>query len=97
MKFKAYDKAQKKYINNCFVDSEGTPHIGRGDEGLNRAINDYYRQKGDDLGGDYLELDFTDWYAIENIELEWYDDEGNKINSPHDKKGQGISQTQSPS
>jgi hypothetical protein len=71
LKFKAWDKKEGRFRDDVFISPKGTPFIIRSSDGLNKAINKYYKAKGDILGGDYAEIDFTDWYAIENIEIQW--------------------------
>ena len=79
MKFKAFDKSTKKYVDHVVITKDGEAMVYRGDEELNSIINEYYRKKGDPMFGDYKELDFTDWYASENIIIEWYDNDGNRL------------------
>ena len=79
MKFKAFDKLKGEYIENVFIGDNGVPILARGGEELNSLINEHYRKKGDPMFGDYMELDFTDWYASENVIIEWYDDKGNRL------------------
>jgi len=79
MKFKAFDKLKGEYVKNVFIGDNGHPILARGDEELDSLINEYYQKKGDSFRGDYMELDFTDWYAIDNIIIEWYDDNDNRI------------------
>ena len=79
MKFKAFDKLKNEYIENVFIGDNGVPILARGGEELNSLINEHYQKKGDPMFGDYMELDFADWYASENVVIEWYDNDGNRI------------------
>ena len=68
--YRIWDKEQKKYIKDAVVSLDGSIHILRGGEELNTIINDYYAKKGDILGGDYYNVDFTDWYGISSCVVE---------------------------
>lgn len=70
-KFKAWDKKEKKYRNDVIVSNNGLPHIIRTSKELSSEINEHYKKLGDDMWGDYYVIDFTDFYAIENIEIRW--------------------------
>lgn len=72
MEFRIWDKEQKKYLGNSEVAivPNGAIYILRGNEELNQIINEYYSKKGDILGGDYLNIDFTDWYGINDCTIE---------------------------
>ncbi len=83
MKFRAWDKKKKQFRNDVVLSNKGVPHIVRSSKGLDKLINDFYSKKGDTLWGNYAEIDYTDWYAIEYVEIYFYigrkDKVGNEI------------------
>ena len=79
MQYRGWDKNQKKFIYNFAIDARnGAPTIIHGNDELNNYINDYYSRKGDDMWGDYGVLDFTDWYAINDVEINIATDDRDK-------------------
>ncbi len=87
IKFRAWDKKDKKFRKDVAICEDGNPYILRGSEELNEIINKYYQKKGD-VYGSYNDIDFSDWYGIEYIEISQYtglkDKEG-KENEIYDK------------
>jgi uncharacterized phage protein (TIGR01671 family) len=70
MTYRGWDKNKKKFIYNFAIDARnGAPTIIHMTDELNNYINEYYSRKGDDMWGDYGVLDFTDWYAINDVEI----------------------------
>lgn len=69
-KFRAWDKREKIWRNDVFISMSGHPHILRSPDGLSEAINSFYKKKGDVLGGNYSEFDATDWYGVENVDIQ---------------------------
>ena len=68
MKYRGWNKFKKKFVYDFAISAKnGSPTMIHGNVELNNIINDYYNSKGDNMWGDYGVLDFTDWYAIENI------------------------------
>lgn len=65
--FLAFDKRQDKFILNVVITASGNPFITRITDELNYVINEYYKSKGDILFSDCDVIDYTDYYAIENI------------------------------
>ena len=65
--FLAFDKHQGKFISNVVITQNGNPYITRITDELNDIINKYYKSKGDILFSDCDIIDYTDYYAIENI------------------------------
>ena len=67
MKFKAWDKLEKKFRNDVLLQRNGAAEIQRTSKELQKIIKKHYEKLGDILGGDYAVIDFTDYYAIENV------------------------------
>jgi len=79
MTYRGWDKNKKKFIYNFAIDARnGAPTIIHMTDELNNYINDYYSRKGDDMWGDYGVLDFTDWYAINDVEINKATEDKNK-------------------
>lgn len=70
MIYRIWDKKQKKYLKDVVLSPDGSIHIIRFNEELNSLINEFYAKKGDILGGDYADIDYTDWYGINNCCIE---------------------------
>lgn len=71
IKFKAWDKRENRYRDDVVIGSNGHPHIVRSSPEFSKMVNRWYKKRGDILGGDYAEIDYTDWYAIEYIEIQF--------------------------
>lgn len=70
MQYRGWDKNKKKFTYNFAIDARnGSPTMIHMTDELNNHINEYYNKKGDVLWGDYGVLDFTDWYAINDVEI----------------------------
>ena len=69
MKFTAWDKLEKRFRNDVVISPNGAIHIDRSSPDFNKMVNKWYRKRGDILGGDYAEIDYTDWYGQTNIEI----------------------------
>lgn len=68
--YRGWDKRRCKFIYDDFaITSSGSPFMIHENNELNRYINEYYQKKGDDMWGDYGVLDFTDWYAISDVNI----------------------------
>lgn len=86
LKFRAWDKATKTMVNNFMLgptSPDWSPFVIRIDDGADALLNDYWRNKGDLLGGDYTSHDWSDYYAIGNYEVMQFtglrDDLGNDL------------------
>lgn len=70
IKFKAWDKIQQRFRDDVVITPSGKPYILRTSPEINKAITEAYKKMGAVLPeGSYFEVDFSDWYAIENIEI----------------------------
>lgn len=71
IKFKAWDKREQRYRDDVVVSSKGVPHIVRSPEGFNEMVTKWYKDNGStEPQGSYLELDYSDHYASEFIEIQ---------------------------
>jgi len=70
MKFRGWDRKEKKFFYEFIISPNGAPTVVYSDTELNNIINDYYATKGDDMWGDYGVVDFTDWYAINELDID---------------------------
>ena len=66
--FLAWDKNKKEFVHNVVI-SNSSRFATRSSDEFNKLVNDYYKSKGDILHGDYAEIDYTDWYAINDVEI----------------------------
>jgi len=71
IKFKAWDKKEQRYRDDVVLTQSGNPQIMRTSPEFKKAVTKMYKNLGSFIPeGDYYELDFTDFYAIENIEIQ---------------------------
>ena len=68
--FKAWDKRLQEYRHDVVITQTGNIMIARHGEAFNKMVNKWHKKNGEILGGDYAELDYTDWYGVENIEIQ---------------------------
>jgi len=69
--FTAWDKREERFREDVVISSDGVAHIVRSTPEFNKMVNDWYKGKGDVLGGDYGEIDYTDWYCANNVEIKY--------------------------
>lgn len=80
-KFRAWDKKLNKFRDDVVITNNGGVYIIRSSEELNTLLNSYYDNKGFHIGGDYGEIDYSDWYAIENIIIQYFTGRFDKFNN----------------
>jgi len=73
IKFRAWDKNKKEMqFNNFCITASGNTQVMRSSPELQRAVDRVNKKKGEILGGDYAEIDFTDWYGINEMVVMQY-------------------------
>lgn len=81
-KFRAWDKRENCWRHDVVL-TGGSVFIARTSEDFQKLVDTWYKSKGTILGGDYAEIDYTDWYAIECIDVQLWtgrkDAEGKEI------------------
>ncbi len=65
-KFKAWDDKKKCWRNDIALTGQ-SEFIIRSSPEFNKLVDDWYKSKGDVLGGSYAEIDYTDWAAKDII------------------------------
>jgi hypothetical protein len=71
IKFRAWDKNKKAFVDNVCLTGQSV-FMARTSPEFNELVDKWYREKGDILGGNYAEIDYTDWYAFEDIEVSFF-------------------------
>ena len=84
IKFRAWDEELNKMFYDGFVVIPTSPSWsatfirGLNDVDLQKIINEYYRKKGDDLGGDYDLIDWTEFRRLILMQFTGLKDKNNK-------------------